>query len=280
MSGASKEEAVGPQLPFIVEPEQLHSLLDAPWLRVVDLSKASVHGDFHIPGALFLEYGELVRSRQPTHGLLPPLAQLAQSLAKLALEGHWVVAYDDEGGGKAGRLIWTLHLLGFRRVSLLNGGLHAWANERYRLEQVIHQPPPVPFQGVLEERLIADADFIHAHLGEPGYCWVDARSLAEYRGEQRFAARAGHIPGAIHWDWLEVMDQQRSLRLRPEAELRQALQERGIDPQAEVVTYCQTHHRSSLLYVVLHALGLERVRGYPGSWSDWGNRLDLPVEGG
>ncbi|MDX1513585.1 MAG: rhodanese-like domain-containing protein, partial [Gammaproteobacteria bacterium] len=90
--------------------------------------------------------------------------------------------------------------------------------------------------------------------------------------------RGGHIPGAVNFNWTDAMDPEAQRRLRPRERLLEDLADLGVTPDREVVTYCQTHRRSSHTYVVLKSLGFERVRGYPGSWSDWGNDPSTPVE--
>ena len=107
---------------------------------------------------------------------------------------------------------------------------------------------------------------------------LDTRTPAEFSGADRRAARGGHIPGAVNVDWTLTMDPDRHRALRPADELRALYAQAGVDPDAEVVAYCQTHHRSSHTFWVLRHLGYRRVRGYPGAWSDWGNRDDTPVE--
>jgi len=116
------------------------------------------------------------------------------------------------------------------------------------------------------------------HLHDPNVVFVDTRTLAEYRGETRRAERAGHIPGAVNFDWVNAIDQTRSLRLKPAQELKQVLSQMGVTPDKEVIAYCQTHHRSAHTYIVLKSLGYPRVRGYPGSWSEWGNSPETPIE--
>ena len=106
---------------------------------------------------------------------------------------------------------------------------------------------------------------------------LDARSEGEYQGTKKFAERAGRIPGAIHMEWIEMMDKPNNMRLKPAETLREMLKERGIEDGQEVIAYCQTHHRSALSWFVLDLLGYQ-ARGYEGSWSDWGNRADTPIE--
>lgn len=269
-------------LPPVVEPEQLEASLDSEQILVVDLTRPQVYLQLHVPGAVFLEYGELIATRPPVGGLLPEIELLEQRMIQLGVGDRWVVAYDDEGGGKAGRLIWTLHTLGYRRASLLNGGLHAWANEHFPVSREPSEPRPADFVvDELDDRVIADATFVLQHLNSEAVQLVDARTRDEFTGAKRYSARAGHIPGAIHWDWQEMLDPIRNLRLRSSEELQEMMAAKGLKLDAELVAYCQTHHRSSLSYVGLLHAGARNVRGYPGSWSDWGNRPDLPIaEGG
>lgn len=270
------------KLPLVIGPEGLEARLDDPRLLVVDLSiKPETHLAGHVPGAVYLDYGRIVARRPPsTMGLLPEPVQLSAVLSEIGLtpERH-VVAYDDEGGGRAARLLWTLAVLGHGRMSLLDGGLHAWAHEGHPLERGAGRPVPGAYEArVARPELVADTEWILGRLDDPSVVLLDCRTPAEYRGEKRFADRGGHIPGAVHFEWTEALDRMRNLRLRPAETLRERLAGLGVTPDKEVVTYCQTHHRSAHTWLVLTWLGYPRVRGYPGSWSEWGNRTDTPVE--
>jgi thiosulfate/3-mercaptopyruvate sulfurtransferase len=265
--------------PLILDPEQLETVRGDNRLLLVDLCKESLYRQAHLPGAIYLNYSHIVTSCKPVHGLLPEISELTQLFSALGIDSEThVVAYDDEGGGKAGRLLWTLAVLGHHRCSLLDGGLHAWVNEGRRMEhRVTAVPAPATFTPHLDLELITDAAEILDNLQNPEQLLLDVRTPQEFSGEKKFSERGGHIPGAIHWEWTEALDPGRNLRLRPAEELRAALAARGVTPDQEVVVYCQTHHRSSHTFVVLRHLGFPRVKGYPGSWSDWGNRTDTPV---
>lgn len=269
-----------PHLPLLVEADVLQAHLGEKKLLIVDLGKADTYTKGHIPGAVFLDYSRIVRTEKPAAGLLPDEGRLSEVLSEIGLtpQTH-VVAYDDEGGGKAGRLLWTLEALGHHHYSLLNGGLHVWLKEGHPLSHEPVTPRSSQYQARLQDdcKAVCNRHFILEHLHDPGVALLDARSPAEYRGEKRYAERGGHIPGALNIEWTEFMDQSHNLRLKAIAVLRIMLEEKGCTQDKTIVAYCHTHHRSAHTWFVLKYLGY-KVCGYEGSWSEWGNRLDTPVE--
>lgn len=268
-----------PQLPTLIESEDLESHLDNEHLLVVDLSKPATHAQYHIPGAVHLEGSQIVAIQKPVMGLLPGRAQLDKVLSGIgALPNTHIVAYDNEGGGWASRFLWTLDVIGHENHSLLNGGLHAWANEDHALTREPTRTTRTDYKTQTKGSAAVDAGYIQARLDDPRVRLLDARSAAEYNGEKRFSARAGRIPGARNLDWMNTMDQNNNLRMKSANTLKETLHALDIKPEHEVITYCQSHHRSSHSYVMLKSLGYTNIKGYPGSWSDWGNRDDTPVE--
>ncbi|HDP89114.1 MAG TPA: sulfurtransferase [Thioalkalivibrio sp.] len=268
-----------PTCPLLMEPDELEARLDDPELLIVDLCKPEIHVQGHIPGALHLDYADVVCADPPVMGLLPDADQVSRLAARLGLTpGRCVVTYDDEGGGKAARLLWTLVAYGHQHISLLNGGHHAWANEGHPMTQDEEKACPSDYRLHDVGDVVADADYIRQHLQDPGVALLDARTPDEFRGLDRRAAHGGHIPGAVNLEWTQAMDNANNLRVKDRDVLMPMLEQMGITPDKEVITYCQTHHRSAHTWLVLKTLGFDRVRGYPGAWSDWGNRNDLPVE--
>jgi len=267
------------ELPLLTGPERLEENLGADRLLVVDLSKADTYRKLHIPGAVHLDYPAIVAVNKPVMGLLPDAATLERVLSGIGIgaDTH-VVAYDDEGGGKAARLLWTLECAGHRRMSLLNGGIHAWANEGHPFNDEPVTPVPAEFRVTHNDSPIADSSYIRDRLGNPETRLLDVRSPNEFNGIKKFAERGGHIPGAVNCEWTNTMDQQHNLRFKPDAGLLDMLAQLGISPDRETIVYCQTNHRSAHSYIVLKHLGFNQLKGYPGSWSDWGNNPELPVE--
>ena len=268
-----------PNVPLILEPDELELNLDDENLLVVDLCDQSTFASNHVPGAVHLEYGRIVRARPPAMGLLPDSAHLSEVLTSIGLtpQTH-VVAYDDQGNGKAARLLWTLDVIGHVGFSLLNGGLPAWINEGHPTEHGSNQPPNGKYNATRLPHAIADKSYILSSFDDPDIVVLDVRTPAEYSGLDCRAARGGHIPGAINMDWTLTMDRSRNLRLKPEDELRKMLLDLGITPDKEVIAHCQTHHRSAHTYIVLKSLGYSRIKGYDGSWSEWGNDPEVPID--
>ncbi|WP_405281079.1 sulfurtransferase [Cobetia sp. Ld8] len=271
-------------LPLIVEPQQLAEMLDHPDIVIVDVPlKAESHAR-HVPGARLLDFKQLVGSNDDDIPGVPSPEALSGVMSALGItrDSH-VVAYDDEGGGWAGRLLWTLALLGHTRYSYLNGGLHAWQGDGLPLSDTASDWSPSEYHAAyMDTSVMATREDILDRLAaedpqESVVVW-DARSAEEYRGEKGQNARLGHIPGAVHFEWTEAMDRERNLRIRDYAELVMELGARGLNPEQHIVTHCQSHHRSGLTWLVGQALGFSDVRAYPGSWKEWGNRDDTPIE--
>lgn len=267
------------RLPHIIEPDQLESILKTPNIVVIDLCKPETYIQAHVPGAIHLDYKQIVTASPPVMGLVPGAEHLNAILSQCGVtrESH-IIAYDDEGGGKAARLLYTLDIIGHDKYSLLNGGLHAWASEGHPLESTANTLPASDYQADYQKQPVATKQLILDHLEDDSIQLVDARSSAEFTGAKKFAEKGGHIPGAINIDWLELMDQKNNLRLKSDEELNKLLKEQNVSPEKTTIVYCQTHHRSALTYIALKHLGFKDIKGYPGSWSEWGNSPDTPVD--
>ena len=269
---------------IVVSPKQVNEQLTIVGAAlVVDLRKAEDFAAGHVPGAVNASYDDLVRGEPPVGGLLPYATTLARVFGALGLSAdRAVIAYDDDGNGKAGRLLWTLSAVAHGApMAIMDGGFAAWREQGFAVQAQADSIRATRYDFALAQGLgldaIADGEWIAEHLHDPAVRFVDTRSPAEYRGEDVRSARGGHIPGAVNFDWLRTMDAQRHKALRPREELLAELAASGITPDKEVVVYCQTHQRSSHTFVVLKWLGFAKVRGYPGAWSDWGNAVDTPV---
>jgi len=265
-------------LPLIIEPQDLEPILGDKELLIVDLCSNANYSHMHIPGAIHVDPSELVSGIKPATGKLPTQHKLNALLSRVGFSDDMhVVAYDDEGGGWAGRFLWTLDVIGHGSWSYLNGGLIAWMNEK----RVVESAPTIPVTSIVEVEicwdLVAEKETVLNALQDDHTVIWDARSAEEFSGDRRFAVRGGHIPGAINLDWLNTMDRNQGLRIRPD--ILQVLQSHGITKEKQVITHCQTHHRSGLTWLIGKALNYN-IKAYHGSWSEWGNDPNTPIEQG
>ena len=266
---------------LLIDAEQLVPHLGNDKLRIVDLSRASVYDQLHIPHALHLKPKFLVRQDEQATGLLPDVAGLQELIRYLNISSeHHVVVYDDEGGAWAGRLIWNLHCLGFENTSLLNGGIHAWLAAGLPTTSEVEQFKPVSAlvqvdQAKIQQYRIEYAELLEKVQSSQVQLW-DCRTEDEYTGLRLAARRGGHIPNALHFEWSTALNRENHLRLHPLERTQQRLEQLGFNLNEPVVVYCQSHHRSGLAYILGRLLGWN-IQAYDGAWSEWGNRLDSPI---
>lgn len=268
-------------LPLIIEPEQLAAHLGDAQLLIIDVPlRAESYFEGHVPGARFLDFRRLMKGSGEVPNDVPDVEALSQLFSSLGLtrDTH-VVAYDDEGGGWAGRLLWTLELIGHDRYSYLNGGIHAWRQAGQPVTTTPSEPTPSDYEAsILRPEVAIDRLELQERLGEQEFAVWDARTPEEHRGERGNNRHLGRIPGAVNLEWTQAMDRERGLRIRDYAELITELEALGITPDMQVATHCQSHHRSGFTWLVGKALGFDNIRAYPGSWQEWGNRDDTPIE--
>ena len=267
--------------PYIVSPAWLASELDtqAEKYLLIDMSKPGIYAQAHLMNAINVDYNRLQKGGTAA-GLAPNIEDLETLLSEIGLsvDTH-VIAYDEEGGTRAARFLWILALAGHKHFSYLDGGIHAWLAQDLPYSS---EPTPTPtashyrISALHTEHVATLDDVLERHQNPNTVIW-DARSPEEYLGIRVNAKRGGHIPGAVNYNWENAIDRENDNLLRPLKDIRNELQALGITANKEIITHCQTHHRSSFTWLLAKHLGFENVRGYAGSWSEWGNSENSPI---
>jgi len=249
-------------------------------VRILDARPASQFAAGHVPGALHLDpFGISLIDSRPAP--LRAFEWIMQHLLELrgVTRDEPVVVYEETSGMRAARLAWLLALFGHPDARLLDGGMARWRAEgRPVARDAVAEPEAASVLVLVRrpEHLATVEDVLRALERPSEVAIVDARSRAEYTGSLVRAARGGAIPGAVHLEYLANLTPDG--RYRPAAELRTMYEALGVTPDREVITYCQGGYRAAQSWIALRVAGYPRVRSYVGSWNEWGNRTDLPVE--
>ncbi|WP_295543771.1 sulfurtransferase [uncultured Thiohalocapsa sp.] len=272
-------------------------LVDAAWLGahaddvvVVDLQEPEAFQRFHVPGAVNLPY-ERWRTRAPKDrkdpallaSMLPDAAVLETMLGEAGIgnDDHLVIVGTGRSAGDlaaAARVFWTLKVLGHDAVSVLDGGLIAYADAGAPLARGPERRPPTTFKATLRPALAPDAAAVEAARADATQL-VDARSEGEFVGIYTGDSdeRPGTIPGAKHlpYDWVAADG---GATLRSAGALAQLFEARGIDPAGAQVHFCHSGNRAALSWFAAYAvLGNEQARLYDGSMMEWAQSEDRPV---
>jgi thiosulfate/3-mercaptopyruvate sulfurtransferase len=277
---------VHPEL--LVESDWVANHLGDPNLRLVDCryyfdgrDGHAVYLAGHLPGAVHASYPtDLADSTATPANLLPTPEQVAATMGRLGIGNDTlVVGYDDEGGHFASRLWLVLRYYGHDRMQVLNGGIQKWQAEGRRLATGPVTVAPMTFRpGAPREELRVRGDALRDQLGNPGLVLLDVRRRSEFVGEEVRAGRGGRIPGARLLFWQDNLNPDWTFRAPDE--IRERNEAAGVAPGADVVTYCQGGVRAAHAAFALRLVGYDNVRVYDGSWAEWGNRPELPIEKG
>ena len=265
-----------PQL--LVDTQWLAAHLNDRDLRIIDMRNSpEEYAAGHIPGAIYLSVNQIRLALRESGFALPPDYEIEERLGQLGITREtMVVVYDDQGGLNASRLFFTLEYAGHKKVALLNGGVTKWTAEERPLSKAAPQVSKTVYQVHAETQRVAAAGWIVAHLRQSTLALVDARSPAEFRGEDLRAKQGGHIPGAVNIEWTRNLTGDKTFK--PADELLALYEGAGVTKDKMIVTYCQTMHRGAVAYFTLRLLGYSDVRGYDRSWSEWGNDTALPAK--
>jgi thiosulfate/3-mercaptopyruvate sulfurtransferase len=259
---------------------------DDPGLVVAEVDEnTDLYGQGHIPGAVELHWRRDLQD--PIERDLVDRETFERLMGERGVgNSTTLVLYGDKNNWFAAYAYWYVRTYGHEDVRILDGGRQKWLDEGRELTTAVPAPAPARYEAKeRDESIRAYRQQVLAGLGGNGRALVDVRSPAEYAGEliappgyeQEGAQRAGHIPTAVSIPWASAVRENGTFKAAPE--LRELYAAKGVTPDKEIVAYCRIGERSAHTWFVLHdLLGFERVRNYDGSWTEWGNLVDVPIE--
>jgi thiosulfate/3-mercaptopyruvate sulfurtransferase len=276
----------GYEKPVLVTTDWLadHAGDDGVVVAEVD-ENPELYEEGHIPGAVKLHWRDDLQD--PVRRDLVDKAAFERLLGERGIGNDTtVVLYGDKNNWFAAYAYWYLKIYGHADVRILDGGRQKWIDEGRELTTEAPEVQPASYTAQeRDESIRVYRDEVLQGLGRAGRALVDVRSPQEYSGEllappgyeQEGASRGGHIPTAESVPWAQAVRDDGTFK--PAGELRELYGGKGVTPEKEVLAYCRIGERSAHTWFVLRELlGYEHVRNYDGSWTEWGNLVDVPIE--
>lgn len=247
---------------ILVPPAWLAERLDDPRLRLVDLRDVDAYAQAHVPGATQLDLPRLGTKDATRDNVLLSATPFAELMEELGIsDGDGVVAYDDQWGLAAARLVWALHYYGHPSAAVLDGGWDRWSDEARPVARGAGRWARGSFRATPDAGLGVELEWLRERIGMPEPVLLDTRTPGEYE--------KGHVPGARSWDWFNAVPPGSWDATRDSGELRAEWAAIGVDATKEIVVYCRSGMRAAHTWVALKHAGFPRVRLYDGSWQEW-----------
>lgn len=272
---------------MLVTTDWLATNLKNPKLVILHIARNNKNfTEGHILGARFLDYNQLITTRNGVINELPSIDSLKTLFANLGVNNDSRIVLMCEGQGiMAARTYWTLDYLGFGdNAALLDGGLEKWKAEHRDLTTVVgHNQignfmPRLNPKVMVSREVIRDVSWLNVNSETPDTVLLDSRPLEVYTGETKNASLPlnGHIPGAGNVYWMNTLTSKESPTMKPIAELQKMYEEQGVTPGKKVVTYCWIGMMASHGYFTLKYLGYD-VAMYDGSFTEWSKSEGVSV---
>jgi len=244
-------------------------------LLIIDARSWHEYSDGHIPHAVNLDLFAFHWADTSREGIKTFNKQMTKMLSNAGVSyDKRIIFYDDESGIFAARGVWLLEYLSHKNVAMLDGGMSKWKKDGYVIEKRPNHYKPIRFKPKINPKVLATYRYVLDSISNPKIKIVDARTKDEYTGKSVRAAKAGHIPNAINVDWRDNLA--KDGRFKSSEALTKLYGK--IRSDDEIICYCQGGYRAANDYLALKILGYKKLRVYLGSWYEWGNMLELPVE--
>lgn len=262
-------------LELLISSKELYKLIkNQDNILVIDTRSFLEYKNGHIPGAVNIDLFQIHWFDTTKRGIRDFNRQCRLTLSNLGTKRHnRVIFYDNVSGIAASRGVWMLLYFSQKNVCMLDGGFEKWKRQKLSVEIKSNELRNFPFKGEPDSSVIADANEVNSSITNKNVRIVDARSTEEYVGSEIRAARRGHIPSAVNIDWTKNIE---NGVFKNREKLSKIYSK--IPVNSKVITYCQGGYRAAHTFVALKILGYKKVKMYLGSWGEWGNRLEFPVE--
>lgn len=260
-------------------------LVDAAWVEkhqndegvvVVDVRSPELYEQGHIRDAVNIPMALTYRQEGQTDRL-GSIVQIQDLFGAAGIDEKTnVILYDDGSFTDAGRVFWVFEVYGHRRVAVLDGGYASWESNAYDISLEDVSRKSKRFVAFIQPEKLATHMHARLAINNPNKMLIDARSRKEYRGEISKSKQFGHIPNAVSVPWdsnITYVDGVPMSKSLPELEDIY----KDFSKQKKIITYCNKGQHSSFTYFVLRMLGRD-VSHYDGSWFEWGNSIEFPVE--